>query len=96
MTLSFIARFVGAYRELYSAEIKMNPASPAAGVYTLLAVTKEMRSSKNYVEKVLNEIPLSDFEKAGYKVSFGKPMGAGKGIFKIKGEYYKTVFIKKL
>jgi len=91
----FIKRFVGAYRELYSAEIKMNPASPAAGVYTLSDITKQMKSTKKYVEKVLNKIPLSDFEKAGYKVSFGKPMGAGRGIFKIRNESYKTVYIKR-
>lgn len=94
MTL-FINSFIDAYNALYKAELKQNQASPAAGVYTLLAVTKEMRSSKKYVEKMLNRISLLDFEKAGYKVSFGKPMGAGVGIFKIKGEYYKTVYIKR-
>jgi len=94
MTL-FINNFIGAYNALYKAELKQNQASPAAGVYTLADITKKMKSTKNYVEKMLNKIPLSDFEKAGYKVSLGKPMGAGVGIFKIKGEYYKTVYIKR-
>jgi len=93
-TEKFIERFVKAYDSLLEDERKTQFHS--VGLFKLIDVVKEMKSTKPYCEKMLNKICILEWDKKGYNLSLGFSRGADYDLMKIKGDHYKFVHIGKV